>query len=217
MDDPPPLPQDLVDILAQIDSYVRGPVLHIWNNVSQWEEVFEEAEGDPPPEAIVPMPLPPLPWMSDDQLAQVAEKRRNLPGPYRGLEAPSSFWPKFEYRFRPAEELWFAEGLPASIRIGTAADHAKELFEAIQVARDELVAVLPADGQTPRTRAGGLTILEPMRRLVEAMDRFRAYVRALDKPPRGWRARRAHRKRVRARAAEWPRQGPDPTYEGLNY
>jgi hypothetical protein len=186
-------------------------------NVSQWKEVFEEADGDPPPEAIVAMPQPPLPGMSEDQLAQVAEKWRSLPGPYRGLEAPSSFWPKFEYRFGPAEELWFAEGLPGCIRVGSAADQAKELFKGILAARDELVAVLPADGQTPRTRAGGLAILEPMRRLMEAMDRFVAYVLALDKPPRGWRARRAHWKRVRARRAEWPRPGPDPTYEGLNY
>jgi hypothetical protein len=165
------------------------------------DDAYEEQPGEPTPEAIAPL-----------------KTTHRRPGEPFGVEPPASFWPKFEHRFRPAEELWVAEGLPGCIRVGGAADIPKRLFEAILAARDELASALPPDGQTPRSRAGGLAILKPMRRLEEAMTAFTRYAIPLRPDLRGWgRAKRAARADYRAREAErsrWAMAGP---YEGLNY
>lgn len=79
------------------------------------------------------------------------------------------------HRFRPAEETWFAETLPAARTAGSAGRKAIRLFDHVLEARDELAAVLPPDGHTPPTRAVGQAILTPMKRLVRAMDAFHDY------------------------------------------
>ena len=50
-----------------------------------------------------------------------------------------------------------------------------KLFDRVLEARDELVEVLPPDGQTPRTRVGGQAVLGRMRVLVNAMEAFQVF------------------------------------------
>ena len=49
------------------------------------------------------------------------------------------------------------------------------LFDRVLEARDGLVASLPPDGQTPRTRVGGQAILFSMKRLMDNMDAFEGF------------------------------------------
>ena len=93
--------------VQRVDGWMEHPMIHLFNNVDQWETVFEIRPGEPTPAAIAPKP---------------ADYGYEDPPPgEEGLEAPSSFWPKFEHRFRPAEETWFAAALPAALRAGKTA------------------------------------------------------------------------------------------------
>ena len=97
---------------------MEHPMIHLFNNVDQWETVFEIRPGEPTPAAIAPKP---------------ADYGYEDPPPgEEGLEAPSSFWPKFEHRFRPAEETWFAAALPAALRAGKTGEEAITLFTKVR-------------------------------------------------------------------------------------
>ena len=199
------LENDLMIALKKVSLWMSAPTRHMGNNVYQWASVFE-ADKEPTPEDVAP--LRPV-----DQ--------REQPGHTTGrLETPSSFWPKFEHRFRPAEETWMAEALPAAKRAGVHGHHAMGLFEVVLLARDRLAVTLPSDGRTPSTRAGGQVILIPMRQLVAVMDAFMGYageVRSDVPEGRGRKAKRAKRAEWEALVEEtrrWEQAGP---HENLNY
>jgi hypothetical protein len=136
------------------------PGIHLFNNVQQWETIFELRPGEPSPEAIATR-------RPDSDFDEDPDEP--------GLEPPSSFWPKFEHRFRPAEETWIADAEPAAMHAGRVGGEADDLFERVLAARDGLVAALPPDGQTPRTRVGGQSVLFSMKRLMDNMDAFEGF------------------------------------------
>ncbi len=165
--------------------------IHLFNNAEQWEIVFEIRPGEPTPAAIAPRP------------ADFGDE--DPPWGEEGLESPSSFWPKFEHRFRPAEEAWFADALPAALSAGKTGEEAITLFTEVLAARDDLAAALPPDGQTPQTRKGGQAVLAPMKRLGEAMSAYHHYSRKLGGVlPRGF----------NEEVTRWWYEGP---HEHLNY
>ena len=95
------MPEELAVSLHKVARWMGDPRLHMANNEYQWADAFERHPGEPSPQAIarlIPTSIP------------------RSPGQPRGVEPPASFWPKFEHRFRPTEELWTIETLPAAIR-----------------------------------------------------------------------------------------------------
>ena len=203
------LPNDLVIALKKVSMWMGPPVRHMANNVAQWADVFE-ADHEPTTDDLIPM-----------RSVFPEERHPDDPNePYGRLETPSSFWPKFEHRFRPAEERWVAEALPEAERAGVHGQHVRGLFDGIVVARDRLAIALPSDGRPPTTRAEGQAVLIPMRQLVAAMDAFMDYARDVDSDVperRGWKAKRAERAKWDALNTEidrWWSQGP---HENLNY
>ena len=146
--------------VQRVSGWMSWPLIHLFNNVDQWETVFEIRPGEPSPESIATK-------RPDSDFDEDPDEP--------GLEPPSSFWPKFEHRFRPAEETWSSDALPAARRAGGGGAEAIKLFDRVLEARDELVEVLPPDGQTPRTRVGGQAVLGRMRVLVNAMEAFQVF------------------------------------------
>jgi hypothetical protein len=206
----PIFPADLWLYLHKVSAWLFDPWLHLANNEYQWAEAFERVAGEPTPEMIAPLG-------SRERFEVRDGKTVFVPGPL-GVEPPSSFWPKFEHRFRPAEQVWFDEALPAVVAASPDFDRAIELFDQILTARDELAEALPQDGRTPTTRAEGQSILNPMRKLMGAIDAFTDYLGVhKPPPPSGRKEKRAARVAWKALEKEiqvWRLAGPN---EGLNY
>ena len=178
---------ELPSLILRVNAWLTSPKIHLFNNVWQWEAVYEQP-GEPSPEAIAML----TPW--NDYEGPPAEL---------GVEPPSSFWPKFEHRFRPAEETWINEALPAARVGGSQGERAIALLNRVLEARDELAAALPPDGRTPGTRSGGQAILVPMKRLNDAMEAFMNYGQTVGGTlPESFRRKRtAGGKRVHTRAS----------------